>query len=160
MCIIARQSARIRQLWVEKFNILGVSGADGHLVKLRKSLSELRQALELFYEALFSSLNKIGFRLSIFSICLFIGGVTLFPIYVVADLDNSFVNGAEMNVSATTKKLGHLFTISDLWPCAQFLRIKIERRDDSFLYVSAGTHKESSWKSGCQIAGRHTSPCH
>lgn len=125
-------------IWVRLPKIDGVSAANGQIVKLVKSLYGLRQAPKLWYKLLAETLSKAGFRRSKYSDCLFIGGSTSRPVYIVAYVDDLLVLGAHTTVESAKESIGKLLSVSDLGACSFFLGVKMEKRPEGlFLSQSA-----------------------
>lgn len=90
----------------------GIAVADGRLFKLRKSLNGLRHALKLWYQMLSSIFWKVGFHLSKYSDCLFLGCSSRQPVYNIEYVGDLLVVGDQKDVSNAKKRIGKSMTVS------------------------------------------------
>lgn len=74
-------------------NIYGVPTANGQVFTVSKSLYGLLQSPNLWFAHLASALVKVCFGLFKYSNCLYIGGTSGAPIYIVAYVDDLLLGG-------------------------------------------------------------------
>ena len=123
-------------IWVRLPSIPGTS-FNGQLVKLRKSLYGLRQAPKLWYKMLSKELQKLGFKCSTASDCLYML-LSSDSIVLLIYVDDVLVMGSDDAIDQLVRKLSTVFDITDLGRPTHFLGIKFEFREDGvFLSQSA-----------------------
>lgn len=121
------------RLWVRLPNIKGIDCANGQVVLLIKFLYGIRQAPKLWYQLFVQAVKTIGLRRAPSCNCLLISsGPDL--VRAIVYVDGILVLKSEKAACATKKKLGQLFTVTDLCPCSFLLEINIIRKMN-FLYL-------------------------
>lgn len=116
------------EMWIRLPSIPEIAQASGTVVKLRKSLYGLRQAPKLWYKLLADTLKRIGFRISVATECLFIGGSPSKSVYLLVYVDDLMIVGGAAEVWDVKRKLSTVFSTTDLGECNHFLGIKIYRQ--------------------------------
>lgn len=106
--------------------IKGVEEANGRIVRLRKSLYELRQAPQLWYQLLAKALQTVGFTRLPSTECLFALRTKQGYVLLLAYVDDLLLVGREKLVVQVKKRLSGLFKVTDLGRCTFFLGIKMQ----------------------------------
>lgn len=101
--------------------------ATGDIVRLVKSLYDLRQAPKLWYMLLCKALQDYGFKCSTTSECLFVGKGFDEQVHILVYVDDILIVGSAKPFLHAKKVLCNLVTVTDLGECSYFLGVKIER---------------------------------
>ena len=129
------------EIYVRLPVIPGTSERSGKVVKLLKSLYGLRQAPKLWYGHLASALQRMGFKRSRTTDCLFSRVKKTETVHLLVYVDDLLMVGTETAVSRVKQELARRFTTSDLGECTHFLGIKVERRTNG-LFLSQKAYAE------------------
>lgn len=108
-------------MWVRLPKGYGISDANGRIMKLQKSLYELRHAPKLRYSQLARTIEKISFRRSQLCECLLIGGGCNATAYLVTYVDDVILAGARAAVTMVKAKLSRVLTVTDLEKFQNFI---------------------------------------
>ena len=116
------------RIFIHLPSIDGVKAANGHYVRLRRSLYGLRQAPKILYAHLAGALCKIGLIEAKSTNCLFKSTGTE-PVYVLVYVEDLLIVGTPSGVALVKVELAKKFTTTYLGPCTHFLGISVDRSE-------------------------------